>query len=241
MGAARISPGQQQREERERRLKLKHKFSTRITKVKFGKQFLVANHYTGALKHFLEYMHIMAEVKEVDDIYQLHPKMFNQSKDITEMLMISHLFFEMAKIYDAIPKFHDDCRKCLQLFVLFSANQPFQVVNSEMCRKNIKKRSFKLEEDFRLSYQQIYVQSKKCYVVTFCLGDAHPVTHQCREFKDRLLEHPAGFSLVRTYYRFSSVAVERWGHSPWALWIGRHCVRPLLLLFSKTVLPRILK
>jgi hypothetical protein len=164
-----------QREDRERREKsliLAHKFQNRITIAKFGKAALDAGDYGNAIKKFTEYMSIVAEVKNVKDIYSIRPGHFDSSREITELLMISHIFFEMARVYDASPRFHDEVIRCLGQFVLFTANQPYQVVNSEMARKYLKKSKFKNDADFRFAYQQIYVQSKKCYVVTFCFGDS---------------------------------------------------------------------
>lgn len=229
------------REERERIIKLKHRFENRITIAKFGKESMSSGDYGNALKKYVEYLSILSEIKEVKDIYSLKVSHFDTKRDLTEMLMMSHIYFEMARMYDAVPRFHEDAKKCLEQFVHFTANQPYQVVNSEMVRKFIKKTSFKNPEDFRYAYQQIYVQSKKCYVVTFCFGNQHVVTQDYRLFKDWLLDFPAGQTLVRYYYLFSSVLVPRYEHRPWARMIGRGIIRPILVLFSKTVLPVILK
>jgi len=233
--------GREARENREKLLILKHKFENRITITKFGKEAFDSGDYSTAMKRFTEYLSIMAEIKEVNDFYSLTPSHFNPQKDITEMLMISHLFFELARIYDAVPKFKDDSKKCLDQFVLFSANQPFQIVNSEMIRKYLKKSSFKNPELFRYAYEQIYVQSKKCYVVTFCYGTDHPLTHQYREFKDWLLESGLGQEMVRIYYKNSSVLVARWENKPLMNFLAKFIIRPALVLFSKTLLPLILK
>jgi hypothetical protein len=151
------------RDEREKILRLKHKYENRITVAKHGKECLDAGDYGNALKKFIDYFLILVELKEVKDIYELKVHMFDPKKDLTELLMISHIFFEMARMYDAVPKFQEDSKKCLDQFVHFSANQPFQVVNSEMVRKYLKKSVFKNPEVFRSAYQQIFVQSKKCY------------------------------------------------------------------------------
>ncbi|MFP5385050.1 MAG: hypothetical protein ACLGHN_03170 [Bacteriovoracia bacterium] len=233
--------GKEAREEREKMLVLKHKFENRITIAKFGKESLDAGDYSTALQKFVEYMQIMADVKKTKDIYGIKPGHFDPKKEITEMLMISHLYFEMARIYDAVPKFADDSKKCLEQFVLFSANQPYQVVNSEMIRKHLKKSVFKNADVFRSAYEQIYVQSKKCYVVTFCFGDDHPVTHECRDFKDWLLERSAGREIVRIYYKFSSDIVPSWESNRFMHGFAAIVFKPLLLLFSKTLLRLILK
>ena len=232
--------GRKAREEREKNLLIKHKFGNRITTVKFGKESLDVSDYGNALAKFTDYLKTLAEVKKVKDIYSLRTTHFDPKKDITEMLMISHLYFEMARMYDAVPKFHAESQKCLEQFVHFSANQPYQIVNSEMIRKWLKKSVFKNTEAFRAAHQQIFVQSKKCYVVTFCMGNDHPVTEQCREFKDWLLNYSLGRELVRFYYHYSSRAVVRWEKNPLAHSIGQIVVKPGLVLFSKTVLRFIL-
>jgi hypothetical protein len=238
---AQLKSGKQAREERERMLVLKHKFENRITIVKYGKEYLDAGDYANSLAKFTEYMQTMADVKQVKDFYDLRPGHFDTKKDITEMLMMSHVYFEMARIYDAVPKYADDSKKCLEQFVTFSANQPYQVVNSEMIRKYLKKSSFKHPMAFRNAYQQIYVQSKKCFVVTFCYGNEHEITHDYRKLKDLLLETRLGCELVRHYYKFSSVAVPRWEKRPLMHLTATIVFKPTLLLFSKTLLKLILK
>jgi hypothetical protein len=232
--------GRAAREEREKMLVLKHKFENRITVAKYGKECLDNGDYGNALKKFNEYLSIMAEVHQTRDIYSLRVHHFDAKRHITEMLMISHIYFEMARMYDAVPKFHAESKRCLEQFVHFTANQPYQVVNSEMVRKYIKKSVFKNPDSFTFAFQQIYVQSKKCYVVTYCYGDAHQITQDYRAFKDWLLEHNWGQRLVQVYYHFSSYAVERWGQKWWAIQLGRLIIKPLLLLFSKTLLPAII-
>jgi hypothetical protein len=239
MGLA--SKNKASREERERLIKLKYRFENRITTARFGKESLDAGDYANALKNFSEYLNILADINEIRDIYALRVAHFDPKRQITELLMISHIFFEMARLYDAVPKFHTESQKCLEQFVHFSANQPYQVVNSEMIRKYLKKSTFKNPDAFRNAYQQIHVQSKKCYIVTFCYGDHHPVTADFRLFKEWLLSFNYGFKVVEYYYRFSSVLVDQCQHRWWLKITGRLFIRPLLLLVSKTLLPVIIK
>ena len=229
------------RDERERLLKLKHKYENRITIAKYGKESLDAGDYASALRKFTEYLAIMAEIKEVADIYSLKVHMFDSKKDVTEMLMISHILFEMARLYDAVPKFSADAQKCADLFVHFSANQPYQVINSEMVRKSLKRSVFKNPDMFRNSFQQIHVQSKKCYIVTFCYGDSHRTTQEYREFKDWLLTHKTGQMLVQRYYQFSSTAVLKYERNIFFKCISKIFIKPALHLFSKTLLPVIIR
>jgi hypothetical protein len=229
------------RPENERSIVLNHRFEHRITVARFGKESMDAGNYANALLKYNEYFRIMADVKQVKDAYSLTPKNFDPKKDLSEMLMMSHLYFEMARIYDASPRFTEEAKKCVDQFVLFSIDQPYQVINSELARKSLRKRSFKNPKFFRDAYEQIFVKSKRCYIVTFCYGDTHPITNQYRQLKDLLLEYKAGQELVRIYYSHSSRAVENWKGNFFMQVFAKIIIRPILLLFSKTLLPLIIK
>lgn len=233
--------GKEAREERESLLVLQHKYDNRITITKMGKIAFDRGDYGTALQKFIEYMDIISTFKGGKDLYELKPSHFDPNKEITEMLMVSHIYFELARIYDAVPKYSEESKKCLKQFVTFSANQPYQVVNSELIRKHLRKSAFKNHLAFREAYEQIYVQSKKCYIVTFCYGDQHPQTLLYREFKDVLLNSSLGHEMVRLYYKFSSDIVPRWENNHTMRAFGKYLIRPGLYLFSKTLIPLILK
>jgi len=182
----------------------------------------------------------MADYHGCAGMYELKPANFNGGKDITELLMTSHIYFELAKVFDATGKFREECGKCLDQFVVFSANQPFQVVNSEMIRKHVRKFKFKNHDLFTKAYQGIFVQSRKCYVATLCFGEEHPTTERLRFFKAWLLARPGGRSAVATYYRVSSELVAWLPRHPWLQALFVLASRPVLRWFSRGPLRRIL-
>jgi len=229
------------RDERERLLKLNQRYENRITIARYGKTSLDKGDYGNAIRKFMDYLEVIAEVKEVNDIYSLRLDKFDSKKELTEAMMISHIFFEMARMYDSVPKFQDNVEKCLEQFVHFTANQPYQVVNSEMVRKYLKKSVSKNPESFKKAHQQIYVQSKKCYIVTFCYGETHHVTNRCREFKNWLLGYSLGQKVVQHYYVFSSEMVSKYQNSFWFKTISSLLIKPSLHVFSKIILPAIIK
>jgi len=154
--------------------------------------------------------------------------------------MISNLYFELAKVYDATGKFQDDLAKCLDQFVLFSANQPFQVVNSEMCRKHLRKFKFKNHDLFFKSYQQIFVKSRKCYIATHCFGEDHPHTENLRNFRAMIINKSLGRVFVRTYYLHSPKFVSLLDKNPTLAKIITPPLRYGLSLFSRLLRRHIL-
>jgi hypothetical protein len=92
------------REERERILRLQQKYSSRINLVRFAKDCMNRGDHGNAIRKYLDYLNIMAEVSNVKDVYSLKVSHFDKKKDVTEMLMVSNIYFELARLYDAIPK-----------------------------------------------------------------------------------------------------------------------------------------
>lgn len=230
------------KEKRERDLVLQHKYNNRITITRYGKEAFDNGDFAVALSRYKEYLQTVAEVKEAgEDIYTLRLSHFDPSRDLTEMLMISQIYLELARIFDAVPKYQEEVHKSLEQFLHFTINQPYQVINSELLRKHIKRSKIKNYSIFHEHYQQIAIQSKKCYIVTFCLGNEHPVTQEYRLLKEWLLKYFWGQELVRIYYLHSSVLVESWKENKSMHLLGKYFLTPLLTLFSKTILRRIVK
>lgn len=221
--------------EREHIAMLRHRFDTRITNVKLGKAAFVQGDFLTAIRKYTEYLETVAEVKKASSIYNLNTNHFDKNKDMTEMMMISHLYFELAKVYDATGKFEDDLKGCLDQFVQFSINQPFQVVNSEMCRKHLRKYKFKNHLLFQNSYQQIFVNSRKCYIATHCFGDHHPTTQKLRALKTILLKRSYGFFMVRLYYKTSPTIVRLLDNNPRIAFIVNPMLKGLIKFFSDRI------
>lgn len=222
------------KQERQKKLSLQNKFSKRITIARQGREAFLEKDYITCMQKYNEYLKIIAETKEVEDIYNLNPSHFDDSTQLSELLLISHVFWEMARINEMTPKLDATFLKCLNQFVKFTVNQPYQVLNAEMLRKYIKitgKKS-RLSHRYNDAYSQIFVQSRKCYIATFCFGDEHTVTNNLRLFKYELLNWPFGESLVALYYKISSSLISKLNKSPWKRSFFTSMVKPFLLCFS---------
>jgi hypothetical protein len=197
--------------DKKRKFALQKRYGQRITIARQGREYFSQKDYVNAAKKYNEYLGILAELNEVDDIYKLSPPMFDQKAQVTEMLLISHIYWELARIHEMTPKLQVAYNKCVTQFIKFTANQPYQVLNAEMLRKYIKKNKRVTPQVGVLNqaYQQIFVQSKKCYVSTLCFGQDGFETLILRDFKTLLLKMPMGQSMVSIYYRLSSKLVSQ--------------------------------
>lgn len=222
------------KENRRLREAIKAKYNQRITIAKNGRELFLAKDYTGAARKYNEYLAILTEIQEVEDIYSLTPSKFDPKSDVTEMLLISHVYWELSRIYEMTPKLQVAFDKCLKQFVRFTINQPFQVLNSEVLRKYIKKnkhvsRQITLLEN---AYSQIQVQSKKCFIATISLGNDHPSTMILRKFKKRHLIGRPHTKFVAFYYKLSHPLVEWLETKPLMKGLFIKASSPALILLS---------
>lgn len=205
------------KEKQQRKMALQKKYGKRITIARQGREAFAKKDYVKAQKRYNEYLAILAELKEIDDIFKLSPSMFDQQKEVTEMLLVSHIYWDIARIHEMTPKLQANFYKSLAQFVRFTANQPYQILNAEMLRKYMKKNK-RVTPQYPVlndAYQQIYIQSSKCYIATFCFGTNSVETVKLRAFKNRLLEYPGGLSFVKYYYKISPLAVKRLSEHRW--------------------------
>ena len=121
-------------------INLQKRYGQRITTAKQGREYFLKKDYPNAVKKYHEYLGILSELNELEDIFQLGPKHFDPRKQVTEMLLISHVYWELSRTYEMIEKFQPQFDKSLNQFVRFTVNQPYQVFNAEMLRKYIKKK-----------------------------------------------------------------------------------------------------
>ncbi len=198
------------KEKNRRKLALQKKYSTRITIAKQGREAFLSKDYVNATKKYNEYLGILAEMNEVEDIFKITPAMFDSKKHVTEMLLISHVYWELARINEMTPKLQPNFQKALTQFVKFTVNQPYQVLNAEMLRKYIKKNKNVSAQISGLysAHSQIYVESKKCYIATFCFGEESSELVILRKFKNTLTNSSLGISFIRIYYNHSSKLVD---------------------------------
>lgn len=222
-------------QEQRKQLALKKRYEQRITIAKNGREAFLNKDYITAVSKYNEYLGILAESKDRSDIFDLSPSMFNNKTQITEMLLISHVYWELARTYEMTPKLQSSFHKCLKQFVKFTINQPYQVLNSEMLRKYIKKNKKNSLQINALnkSYSQIHIQSKSCFIATHCFGESSKEIYILRQFKRDLLSYSWGEKCVEIYYRASSPLTQLAHKNIVIKWLISLFIKPVLKAFSK--------
>lgn len=179
-----------------------------------------SNHkITEAVKNFHSYLRILEDWKGVPE-GKLTPAHFDVDKDVPELLLISGVYWDLAKLYDRTQS-ADKQREFLhylEKYVLFSNGMKFQHVCLETMRKYIANDKPVHKAEFKNAYKNLGGNSA-CFVATslmdVCDVDTLP---RLRRFRDeRLSASRGGRAFVRWYYRNGPGLAAAADRSPEAL------------------------
>ena len=131
----------------------------------------------------------------------LEPKHFDSKKDIAELLLLSGVYWDLAKLHDRVAK--KDLTKVkfyLDRYVVFSKGMPFQHISSELIRKYMINGNPKNRSEFKDAH--IRLGGGKCFIATavedYCEETTLPTLRHYRD--STLLRSGVGRLFVRVYY-----------------------------------------
>ncbi len=225
-----------EKEER-RREQIKELHRTRLTHLKRAQQLVREEHLGPALDSYTKYLGILALYFDTTED-KLSPKLFDAEKDITELLLISIAYWDMAKAFDRNPRLQRDCQRCLDQFLKFSIGFKYQHVNAQIVRKfNNKKQAYN-SKAFEAAYQRMQVSSKKCYIATSCFGENDPRTQELRLFKKAIAHSELGRDFIDAYYLISPSLVSFFNTHPiFKFFAEKLFISPFLMFFIFTTRP----
>lgn len=174
-------------------------YRERLKHLKKAQEYSAADEIPKAVEFYSHYLNALALFHKVDES-KLDPKMFDQEKDLAELFLISHAYWDLAKAYDRSPNLHLESIRCLDQFVKFTIGYKYQYVNSRTIKGFIRKRLAHNPKAFQQAFERIHIESKGCFISSEIFGPKNPITQDLRNFKYFLLKMPAGFSIVVFYY-----------------------------------------
>lgn len=214
---------------------LVRQYQKRFTLLRQAREHSQNDNIPKAVQHYMKYLGVLASYYRTTE-EKLSPKFFDQEKELSELLLISQVYWDLSKSYDRNPKLLAEAERCVAQFTLFTIGFKYQYVNSELIRKFIKKKIAYNPQIFKNSYQQIRANSKKCYIATHCYGEDHINLELLRKFKVILLEYKVGREFVDNYYRFSPAIVQFFERNRRINYLSTEFfIRPLLNFVSRVI------
>jgi peroxiredoxin family protein len=208
-------------------------YKDRLKALKQARDYAAKGDIPKAVERYSTYLNNLANYfRTTED--KLSPTFFDTEKEISELLLISHTYWDLAKAYDRSPNLQGESLRCLDQFVKFSTGYKYQHINAQMMKKFIKRKQAHNLKAFQNAYQRIQVDSKGCFIATYSFGDQHEVTNDLRSFKQSIVHTKLGLIFVEKYYEFSPYLVEYFEKSPTlGKVINRILIRPTLSLIAK--------
>lgn len=183
------------------------KFQRRMDYAKKGVNALKEKDYNTALQFLLAYIDILQKGKGGGE---LTPKSFDPKQDAAEMLMLTGVYWDLAKIYDKIKtKDTSKVKYYLDKFILFSKGTSYERLSQEMLRKFLINDSPNNRKIFKEAF--VKLGGGKCFVATAVEEHCEPTTViTLKRFRDEVLSKTYfGRFFTRVYYFFSpSIAIQ---------------------------------
>jgi hypothetical protein len=227
-------------ESTERRL-IVHQYKNRLLYLRQGQEYSAHEDIPRAVDCYNRYLNVVSDYFSSDP-YKLKPTLYDKDKGLSELLLISQVYWDLAKAYDRNPKFHKKSEICLGQFVLFTVGFKYQYINAEMLRKFIKRKMAYNLPAFKASYEQIRINTKKCYIATYCYNESHPTVTILRKFRTNIIYSYWGALFVDCYQVISPKLVTLFEKTPTFGRILRNLVlRPLIAFLAKNIEKSIIK
>jgi hypothetical protein len=216
---------------------LKELYRTRLTHLKRAQLLVREDKMAQAVDSYTKYLGILSLYFDIPE-EKLSPSLFDPEKDLTELLLISHAYWDLAKAFDRSPNLQRDCLRCLEQFVKFSIGFKYQHVNAQIVRKFNNKKQAHNPKAFESAYQRIQISSKKCYIATHAFGEDHHVTNTLRDFKVIIKNNKLGLDFIDLYYLTSPHLISFVSRHPrFDFILTKIFFRPILFIFSILLRP----
>lgn len=212
-------------------------YRTRLTHLKRAQLLVRDDRMAQAVESYTKYLGVLALYFDTTED-RLTPTLFDPEKDVTELLLISHAYWDLAKAFDRSPNLQRDCFRCLEQFVKFSIGFKYQHVNAQIIRKFNNKKQAHNPKAFEAAYHKIQISSKKCYIATSCFGDLDSRTEILRHFKLKIAPYEIGRDFIDLYYKLSPSMVDFLEARPRIrFFIESLVIKPVLTVFTKLIRP----
>jgi hypothetical protein len=184
--------------EKDRRIAM---FKMRMNIAREGVLYYQKGNYKEAIEHFYRYLAILEEWKKVKP-GNLELSQFDLKKDVAELLLLSGIFWDLAKVHDRSAKKDKSKLKFnLDKFVMFSKGMPYQYMCAELIRKYLMNNKPVNRAMFKDAH--IRLGGSKCFIATsveeYCDEQTLP---RLRKFRDqKLMSSKVGRLMVSVYYQ----------------------------------------
>jgi len=177
-------------------------FDEKIKLVQMGNRAYEDKTIEKAVEAFESYLTVMEEIKNISK-GELLPSQFDREKEVSELFVLSGIYWNLAKIYDGFSSIEEQekFQHYLKKYILFSQEKPYQAICAAAVKRWIYHGRPVHCEAFQKAYQRL--TDSQCFIVSSLVGFTQFKTlENLSQFKNQvLLNSPFGRKLVQVYYK----------------------------------------
>ena len=182
-------------------------YQNRFKQLSLGQECYKRGDISKSIEHYSNYLHILAQYFDTRES-DLQPSLFDLKKDVGEILLISNVYWNLAKIYDKNPNSQNQSIHFLEQFLKFTKGQKHQHANTRILKNYINSGKPKNSKEFKRIYETIKTKSSPCFISTYCFGHDAFITNQLRLLKNDISGNLLGNTAVKLYYRYAPSAIN---------------------------------
>ncbi len=212
-------------------------FRERLSHLKFAQSYAAKGDIPKAVERYKKYLQALAIYHGVTE-EKLNPKFFDAQKNLTELFLISHAYWDLAKAYDRAPSLKSEAIRCLDQFAKFTIGFKYQHVNYRMMKKFLRKKTSHNPDIFAKIQKQIQVETKGCYIASMAFGENARETERLRFFRNSIISNPVASDLIDFYYYLSPKIVRYFEARPvlgnlFTTYFARPLIKLILLFLPR--------
>ena len=177
-------------------------YQNRFKQLRLGQECSQKGNFAKAVEYYSNYLSILAQFHGITES-QLTPEFFDQKKDAGELLLISNVYWSLAKTYDNNKQFQHHSQRCLNQFLKFTRGYKHQYANARMLKSYIHSGKPKNAKEFKRVYEKLKIHSPRCFIATHCFGYDDPVTQQLLLLREDISGNVFGDTLIKRYYQYA--------------------------------------
>ena len=190
-------------------------FKRRLEMARKGLEAFKARQIPDAVRQFIGYIKILEKWKKSGE-GGLSPTSFDLKRDAAELLLISQVYWNLAKVFDRskVASNQKNFNHYLNQFVKFSKGMTFEPLSTELLRKFLKNDNPTHKSEFKKAFATL--GGGKCFVVTSLLDHVEIESLESLwEYRDMVLSRSfIGRAMIRIYYLVGPSLARGLNHCP---------------------------
>lgn len=189
----------QERAKEEHRMAL---WKSRVQLIKAARVAMTAKQFSEAAVAYEKYLKILDIVFDVKKGELLKPEYFKERARTTELTVVTSVYWDLLRIYDAQPKYHSRMQGIVKQLSNFA---PFTPIFNDIARRaDSFSRSAKNPHVIKQFLKNTGREKSRCFIATSAFGPASYEVQILRSFRDSILKKSRwGRRFILAYYVIS--------------------------------------